>query len=173
MEELRGLTEVGLYPILMSVFIVMSVIVSIISLIEKFADKTGLELRWKRKQKEERTLLLSTVNSLQKLQEKEVEDTKQSIRHDEQIRRDLAKLTEMFIDKEIEDLRWEILNFASALANGQQYGEESFSHIFKIHEKYEKIIKNHEMTNGQVDVSMEFVNESYKEKLKKGLLKGD
>lgn len=169
MEELRKLSEVNIYQVLMGVFIVMSVIVSIISLVERLADKIGLELRWKRKQKAERELLISTANNLQKLQEKEIEDTKQSIMHDEQIRKDLAKLTAMFIDKEIDDLRWEILNFASAIANGQEYGKESFSHIFQIHSKYEDIIDEHEITNGQVDVSMEYINEVYKEKLKNGL----
>lgn len=80
----------------------------------------------------------------------------------------LNKLTVMFIDKEIDDMRWEILNFCSALTSGRQYNKESFDHVISVHEKYEKILQENEMENGQVTASMEVIMDIYKEKLKNG-----
>jgi hypothetical protein len=80
----------------------------------------------------------------------------------------LGKLTDMFIDKNIEDMRWEILNFCSALTSGRKYNKESFNHVIQIHEKYEKILEENNMENGQVTASMEVIMDVYKEKLKNG-----
>ena len=71
-------------------------------------------------------------------------------------------------DKEIDDMRWEILNFSSALTSGRQYNKESFDHVIQIHEKYEKILEENGLENGQVTASMEVIIEVYKEKLKTG-----
>ena len=80
----------------------------------------------------------------------------------------LDKLTVMFIDKEIDDMRWEILNFCSALTSGRQYNKESFDHVISVHEKYEKILEENNKENGQVTASMEVIMDIYKEKLKNG-----
>ena len=80
----------------------------------------------------------------------------------------LGKLTDMFIDKNIEDMRWEILNFCSALTSGRKYNKESFNHVIQIHEKYEKILEENNMENGQVTASMEVIMDIYKDKLKNG-----
>lgn len=81
---------------------------------------------------------------------------------------DLKRLTEMFVEKQIDDMRYEILNFASSLSEGREFNKEQFDHILQIHQKYEEILKKHDMTNGQVVMSMEVINEIYKEKLKHG-----
>jgi len=74
----------------------------------------------------------------------------------------------MFIDKEIDDQRWEILDFASAISAGRRYSKEQFDHVLSIYEKYERILELHNLSNGQVTTSMEVINEVYKEKLKNG-----
>jgi hypothetical protein len=84
------------------------------------------------------------------------------------INNSLNKLTDMFVDKNIEDMRWEILNFCSALTSGRKYNKESFNHVISVHEKYEKILEEHNMENGQVTASMEVIIDVYKEKLKNG-----
>ena len=80
----------------------------------------------------------------------------------------LNKLTKMFVNKEVDDMRWEILNFCSALTSGRQYNKESFDHVIQIHEKYEKVLEEYNMENGQVTASMEVIMDVYKEKLKNG-----
>lgn len=84
------------------------------------------------------------------------------------ISRSLNKLTTMFLNKEIDDMRWEILNFCSALTSGRQYNKESFDHVIQIHEKYEKILEENNMENGRVTASMEVIMDVYKDKLKNG-----
>lgn len=80
----------------------------------------------------------------------------------------LSKLTAMFVDKEVDDMRWEILNFCSALTSGRKYNKESFDHVIQIHEKYEKVLEEHDMENGRVTASMEVIMDFYKDKLKNG-----
>ena len=84
----------------------------------------------------------------------------------ESIGGDVKFLTQLFVDKEIEDIRWFILNFTSALSNGRQYNLEAFNHIFKMHDKYERILEENNMENGLVKESMTFIKEKYQEKLK-------
>ena len=113
-------------------------------------------------------LLLTTASALSELQKKQEEDVRQSIRHDKEIKADLENLLQMFLDKEIDDWRWEILDFASALSSGRQYSKEQFTHVFAIFEKYEQVLETNNLTNGQTAMSMEVINEIYKERLKNG-----
>lgn len=82
----------------------------------------------------------------------------------------LESLTKMFIDKEIDDMRWEILNFCSALSNGRTYNREAFDHVLKVYDKYETILEENNMENGLVEQSIKFVREAYFEGLKDGTI---
>ena len=77
----------------------------------------------------------------------------------------LNDLTDMVLHKEINDARWTILDFSSALSNGRKYNKESFEHIFRIYENYKDVLDKNGMKNGYVDDSMEYVREKYKELL--------
>ena len=87
----------------------------------------------------------------------------ENIKH---INESLQKLTTLFVDKEIEDIRWAILDFTASLSNGREYNIEAYNHIFKIHDKYERILEEHDLENGLIDISMKYVQEKYNEKLK-------
>lgn len=82
----------------------------------------------------------------------------------------VEEINSNFISKEIDDIRWELLDFCSALTGGRKYNREAFAHIFKTYEKYEKILSDNGMTNGYVEESMNAVREIYHEKLKNGEL---
>lgn len=135
---------------------------------DKFCEKTKLEFGYQKQRREDHELLIATVGTLAALQSKQDEDRKQSIKHDREIKADLEKLTQLFIDKEIDDMRWEILDFASALSAGRRYSKEQFDHVFVIYDKYEKILEENCLDNGQVTTSMEVIREIYKETLLKG-----
>lgn len=81
------------------------------------------------------------------------------------------KLNKLFLTKEINDLRWELIDFCSALVNGRVYNREAFEHIFRIYEQYEQILSENNMTNGYVEESMRVVKEIYHRKLAKGEFK--
>ena len=66
---------------------------AIIELLKWFLfDFLGIETKAMRQKREEHELLIQTSQSLTVLQEKQTEDVKQSIRHDEMIRNDLSNL---------------------------------------------------------------------------------
>ena len=77
-------------------------------------------------------------------------------------------ISDRILNKEIDDIRWELLDFCSALTSGRKYNREAFAHIFKTYEKYEKILAENGMTNGFVEESMNAVREIYHEKLVNG-----
>ena len=80
----------------------------------------------------------------------------------------IETLTSLFVDKEIEDLRWTILDFTASLSDGKKYNRESFDHIMRMYHKYEKILEENNMENGLVEESIKFVQEKYHEKLETG-----
>ena len=82
--------------------------------------------------------------------------------------RKIETLTSLFVDKEIEDLRWTILDFTASLSDGKKYNRESFDHIMRMYNKYEKILEENNMENGLVEESVKFIQEVYHEKLKTG-----
>lgn len=127
-----------------------------------------LESKNTREKREDHELLIKTVESVTYLSKQREIDVEQSINHDKIIKNDLEKLTKMFIDKEIDDIRWEILDFASALSSGRNYSKEQFNHVLSLYSKYEKILESNNMENGLVTTSMDVINELYKEKLIKG-----
>ena len=91
-----------------------------------------------------------------------------SDRRDEEISSDIKKLTRMFVDKEIDDMRWEINNFATKVSEGKPCNKDSFQHCIHIYEKYEKILEDNGLENGEVNLSMELISDAYRQKLKNG-----
>lgn len=81
----------------------------------------------------------------------------------------INNLTDMFVDKEIDDLRFKILDFASSISSGMKYNRESYDHILKIYGKYERILEEHNMENGLVEESVKYIQSSYQELLKHGI----
>lgn len=168
MDAIQELLKINFGYVFISVFVILFGIKVIVSIFEWVIEKLGLETKWMRSKREEHELLIKTSQNVTALQEKHEEDFKRSDEKDEEIRNDVQKLTGMFVDKEIEDLRWKILDCSSALSNGRKYNREAFDHIIKMYNRYEKILKENGMENGLVDESIEFVREKYREYLKNG-----
>ena len=168
MSQIIELFKQDFSSLILGIFVIMSGFIAIYEIVCKFLSIFGKPIGIMKQRKADHEILLNTVKNLEELHNKHEEDTKQSIRHDEIIREDLSKLTQLFIEKQIDDIRYEILDFSSALSSGRQYNKEQFDHIIKIHEKYEKILKENGLENGQVTASMEVIMEIYKDKLRTG-----
>lgn len=169
MDALQELLKINFVYILTSVVAILIGVKFLTSLFEWVIDKLGLETKWMRRKREEHDLLVKTSKNLSALQQQHTADMQYSNRRDDEINKDIQKLTNMFLDKEIDDWRWKILDFSSALSNGRKYNRESFDHIIKIYKKYEKVLKENKMENGLVDESMKFVMKKYQEYLDKGM----
>jgi len=74
----------------------------------------------------------------------------------------ISELKQLFISKEIDDMRFELLDFANAVMNKRRYNKEQYDHVLEIYDKYEKVLEENGMENGRVTSSMEFVIEQYK-----------
>lgn len=168
MEPIKALTTIDYSSLFIAIFTSLIGLKAIVSIIEWIFDKLGLETKWMRKNREEHELLIQTSKGLNTLQEQYLEYMKRSDDNDAEIRQDIKNLTSAFIEKEIFDMRWEINNFANKIADGKSCNRDSYQHCIKTYEKYERILHDNDLENGEVEISMELINDSYKEKLKNG-----
>jgi flagellar biosynthesis GTPase FlhF len=101
--------------------------------------------------------------------QKELKDSIKNLVDGQQDRDDkINNLTNMFVDKEIDDYRWEIINFATKVSEGRPCNKDSFKHCLRTYEKYEALLEKYGLENGEVEISMQVVNEAYKRKLLEG-----
>ena len=163
------LIKVDFTSIFISVFVILSGFKGVVALLEWVSDKFGIEMRFIRKERERYELLISTVHNMSELQEQQKQMAINFTRCDNELKSELKDLTNMFIDERVDRLRYEILSFASSLSRGNDFSMEQFAHVFKLYDKYEKILEENGMTNGQVVDSMDVIREYYKTKLKSEL----
>lgn len=168
MVDLTSLFKLDFPTVIIGVFIILSACIAVYEIIGKFSKIIGKPVKWVRDKEKDHELLIQTSKELKDLEEHHKKDVSESIKHDEKIEKNLEVLTSMVLDKAIDDYRYEILDFCSALSNGRKYNRESFNHIFSVYEKYEKILKENKMENGLVEESIKFIREKYSEKLKNG-----
>ena len=166
MGDLTSLFKLDFPTVIIGVFIILSACIAVYEIIGKFSKIIGKPVKWVRDKEKDHELLIQTSKELKDLEEHHKKDVSESIKHDEKIEKNLEVLTSMVLDKAIDDYRYEILDFCSALSNGRKYNRESFNHIFSVYEKYEKILKENNMENGLVEESIKFIREKYNGKLK-------
>lgn len=92
MEAVTDLFKQDFPSLILGIFIVMSGIIAMVSIIGKFSEVIGKPVKWIRNKNLDHTLLQESLNELTSLQKQQEEDRKQSIRHDENIRNDLQNL---------------------------------------------------------------------------------
>jgi hypothetical protein len=74
----------------------------------------------------------------------------------------LDQLQKEFTDHKIDSWRMEILEFSNSCINHKRHTKEEFDHIIDVCTKYNEYIKEHKLSNGQVDVAHEYIIEIYK-----------
>ena len=168
MDTIQELLKIDFSYLLISVFVILLSIKLMLSLLTYFMEQFGIETKWMRSRREEHELLLRTSANLAALQKKHTEDSELSDRQNEEIRKDVRKLTDMFLEETIDGLRWKILDSCSALSNGRQYNREMFDHIIHMYDKYEKIMEENNMENGLIEESIQFVRDKYRKYLENG-----
>lgn len=167
MNEIVELTKINFSSVFIAVFVILIGVKAIVSLFEWIIEKLGLETKWMRKRREEHDLLLQTSKGLTALQEKHEKDVERSDKHDEEISHDIKKLTDLFIDKQINDYRWEIINLADKISfDKSSVSKECLRHAISTYEKYEKIIVENGLVNGEVEISIEIIKETYQQKMR-------
>ena len=164
-KELQGLDFFGW---MCTAFMILAAVLAGAKLIGEFSKLIGKPVKWVKKKEEDHKLLTLTAQNLNKLQTRYDNFEVEVIKADKEIREDIDSLTKIFVDKQLDDMRYEILDFASAISLGRNYTKEQYIHTIKITDKYHKIITERGLENGEAEISTKLIKDSYEEKLKNG-----
>ncbi len=160
MNAIKELTEIDYISFVLVLFSILFGVKEIIELLNYFRNKLGLKTKIS-EEKNKTEIRLATLEKHDNWQYKEIEKISNCV----------ETISANLIEKEIEDMRWELIDFSSALAGGRYYNKEAFEHIFRIYEKYEDTLNKRKMTNGYIDESMAAIREVYKQRLLNNELK--
>lgn len=107
MDYITDLMKIDITNLVISVFLIMSAIISMFTIIGKFSEIIGRPVKWVRKNNEDHELLIKTSQNLYALQNKHEEDVKQSILHDKQIKNDLLMVSDKMdaLSQQITDMQ--------------------------------------------------------------------
>lgn len=78
-----------------------------------------------------------------------------------QTNKELNELAKKMDDHEIDQLRWNILDFANSCRNGRHHSKEEFAHVFSAFDNYERILDERGKSNGQVKQDFAFIQKIY------------
>ena len=125
--------------------------------------------------KELQAQIIDLQKDVQQFKDNRVHDREQSFDIQKQLtdsqtllQNSVENLRKMLVNKEINDMRWEILDFSNAVMNGRVYNKEIYDHIFDTYTEYERVLEENGLENGKVDSSMQFVRNKYLELMDKG-----
>ena len=62
-------------------------------------------------------------------------------------------------DEKIQRMRWQILEVANYIRNKEEVNMEQLNNALDTYDDYEKVLKQHNLSNGQVDVSIQLIRE--------------
>ena len=120
---------------------------------------------------------------MQKYSQNRIDDRKQSISIQKELKesintiakrqddrdKKIEELTDIIVDKQISDYRWEIIGLADDISNGKKVSKDALRHAIATYSKYEDIIEKYGLTNGEVEISMKIITETLHELLKDGI----
>ena len=157
MQEIQNLAQIDYVLVILGLFAILFAVKKVIETFgyfkKKFRLKTGID--------EDRETVENRIKTLEKHDNWQYQEI-------QKISKGIDDIKDNLVQKEISDIRWELLNFCSALTGGQDYNREAFEHIFRTYEQYEKILADNHMTNGYIVESMKAVREIYHNKLVSG-----
>lgn len=83
------------------------------------------------------------------------------------IKKQLDEITKEVRDNEKDRIRWEILDFANSCHNGRKHTKDEFRHINKLNQKYIKLLKETEDSNGEFEIEYKYIQDLYAERNRK------
>ena len=181
-ENMELVRALDWWTVVIGVLIAVGIVMVLVKLkdfvIETFGITTKSSLA---KQEQARTIIeiQKDINNLkqevQQFKDNRIHDRGQSFDIQKQLTDGQNTLTDsvenlrkMLINKEINDMRWEILDFSNAVMNGRVYNKEIYDHIFDTYTEYERVLEENDLENGKVDSSMQFVRNKYLELMSTG-----
>lgn len=124
------------------------------------------------RKKEIEEIILNNQKEIEQLKKKHNKDIKDSEKADDILKEEINKtnqkldnINDLVLDIRIDSMRKTLLDFASTVGSGRKCTKEQYDEIFTTYEDYESILRQHGMTNGRVNISMEIVRDQYKHNL--------
>ena len=178
-STLNEINSQGIFTIILCVVLVLLLIVEGTKLwkgtLESLDLKSGKELRenalnerMDALESELKNVKTTFLNNQKTYHGQSIEIRNDLQKNQENLSKQMTELKQLFINKEIDDMRWEMLDFASAIMNHRRCSKEQYDHVIDTYVKYEKILEENGMENGRVTSSMEFVNDKYKKLMSVG-----
>ena len=182
LEYLNTPTKIG--AVIISAFVIMQIIGELLELMGKVVPEfVKVRKYFNRKNKEKREMnetlrqvqsLLSDVNqhysedNIKKRNEWMQWVNDRAVIYDASVaeltslKDTLASNNELTLDLYININRNRIIDFASKIANESvAVSREEFNRIFKTYNDYEAILEKHNKTNGEVDIAISIIKDSY------------
>ena len=168
MEAIRELLKLDFTAVILTVFIIMSGVIAMYSIIGKFSEIIGKPVKWVKQRQLDHDLLEKNKKDIKDLKDKHEADTKKYEASHQELIDDIKGLKDLLLDKQISDYRWEIINTADKISNGRIVSKECLKHAIATYDKYETVIEEYGLTNGEVEISMEVINNAYKNMIQRG-----
>ena len=174
---------------LLCFFTIMAGVIAIKALIDKFCKILNVESPWikaKREKLEFNQKIISLYDGLKEkescLEEKHTNDIEQLKELNSAVCNSIIDLKNEFVDfkrqtennelkKNIKKLRWDIIDFASNISDKKEIPREQYNIIFDRIKEYTELVESHNLKNGQVESSVQIIEERYMQDLRSGLLK--
>lgn len=67
-------------------------------------------------------------------------------------------------NKNANDMRWAIINFANSCRRGEAHSKDAWRHIINQISEYNKYTEEHGIINGVIDAESEYLHQLYKER---------
>lgn len=194
-EVIKQLQLFDYWGFFTAAMILMGALVAVKKGIEEFSKTFGFETPWmkeKREKKEYRDNITSQLRSLtdresalEKRHHVDIQTQSDDLRHLEQLHKDTfdslislsndirslkEEMERVELKRSIDKARWNIIDFATKLKNGEKVSGEHYAIIFKKYDEYELLLEEHGLTNGQCTASMNFIRKRYEWDLESGSL---
>ena len=157
MGAIENLTQINYLIVILGIFAILFGVKEVIEIFSYFKKK----LRIKTGIEEDKNTIEDRIKTLEKHDNWQYGEI-------QKISKGIDDIKSNLVQKEISDIRWELLDFSCALTGGREYNREAFEHIFRTYEDYEKILSENHMSNGYIVESMKAVREIYHNKLVNG-----
>lgn len=151
--------------------VLLAVVVYVIENLKKLQEHFGIRTKWDLREEQEQKAIDELETGLNELRKDFVQDCKNRDQFEVDVTETLKEIREDIIDDKISRVRWEIIDFANCCKK-REYNKEAYTHIIDLyHSTYKHILEKYGKSNGQVDMSMEYIEKVYAELLEKGFPK--
>lgn len=174
-EMMEYVFSIDFKTLILSLITIAVASIAIYALVKKVQEITGLETKGMRERRQLNESLASMKKDIDEMKSNREQDREQIDKYNQKITdvQDtlmdaINKLSMAVARKDLEDMRWTIIDFGNSIRDGRVYDQEAYTHIVDIYDEYEKLLKENGMENGRVTTAMKIINERFENGMRNG-----